>query len=105
MAGYNKTEILLTEEIDQIIEEGKCADKDKLLREITECGGNVEKLKMVYEKMCALPMRSDYPYTGPSEYEKILAASAYSGKDEYTPVDFGYFHGAWLGRCIGCAMG
>ncbi|MBE6540147.1 MAG: ADP-ribosylglycohydrolase family protein [Ruminococcaceae bacterium] len=105
MAGYNKTEILLTEEIDQIIEEGKCADKDKLLREIAECGGNVEKLKMVYEKMCALPMCSDYPYTEPSEYEKILAASAYSGKDEYTPVDFGYFHGAWLGRCIGCAMG
>ncbi len=105
MAGYNTTEILLREEADQLYEEGKQIDIACVNQEITACGGDIEKLKVLYAKMCSLPQREDYPYVEPDEYEDILRESGCTLVDDYTHLPFEFFHGAWLGRCIGCAMG
>lgn len=105
MAGYNTTETLLREEADQLFEEGRQIDIAAVNSEITACGGDIQKLRTLYDKMCSLPQREDYPYVEPDGYDDILRESGCTLEDRYTDIPFDCFHGAWLGRCIGCAMG
>lgn len=58
--------------------------------------------------MHALPMRADYPYQEPSDYESIMQQVPESmGLVENPPnseMD-DRFYGAWLGRFIGSSLG
>ena len=42
MAGYNKLEVLLREELDQLAEEGKLFDKAEFLKKIDDAAGHRE---------------------------------------------------------------
>lgn len=107
MAGECELRELLKVELNQLNEEGKCVDRDYWLARIDGCNNDKALLLEVYNELCALPEREDYPYTEPSELEEIYSESDISTLDDdvYKPVDAEYFRGAWLGRCIGCALG
>lgn len=107
MAGYDTLYNLLREEISEICEEGRAADRQKLCEMLDACGSDKTKLMQVYAYMCSLPMRGDFGYSEPSELDEIRAQSNIANikDDVYTDVDADYFYGAWLGRCIGCAWG
>lgn len=107
MAGYDKLENLLRYyELNQLFEEGRDIDKEAYLKKLDSCVGDRDRLMEVYGELCALPMRADYRYEEPSELCEIEAESDCAGiTDEYRDIDIDYFHGAWLGRCIGCAFG
>ena len=107
MAGYDRLYGLLIEELNQLFEEGRDIDREAYRARINACNEDKAKLMEIYQELCALPIRADYPYNEPSELEEIYAESDIDKlfDDEYTPVDSDYFRGAWLGRCIGCALG
>ncbi len=107
MAGYDRLYGLLIEELNQLFEEGRDIDREAYRERINACNEDKAKLMEIYSELCALPMRADYPYNEPSELEEIYAESDIDklSDDKYTPVDSDYFRGAWLGRCIGCALG
>ncbi len=107
MAGYDRLYGLLIEELNQLFEEGRDIDREAYRARINACNEDKAKLMEIYQELCALPMRADYPYNEPSELEEIYAESDIDklSDDKYTPVDSDYFRGAWLGRCIGCALG
>ena len=107
MAGYDRVFGLVREEVNQLFEEGRDIDREKYLELINANAENKAKLMEIYAELCALPMRSDYKYNEPSELDEIYAESDINTlpDDKYTPVDNSYFRGAWLGRCIGCALG
>ncbi|MBO7157319.1 MAG: ADP-ribosylglycohydrolase family protein [Clostridia bacterium] len=107
MAGSGRMEWLITDELTQLLEEGRDLDRDFWKKEIDACGSDTKKLLEVYEKLQALPMRADFPYDEPSLLADIKKASKVDAlpADKFAPVELTYFHGAWLGRCIGCAWG
>lgn len=105
MAGYDKLENLLREELDQLAEEGKLFDKNEYLNKINSASGDMASLNAIYDELCELPCDPEFKYVEPSEYEDILKESECNITDSYSEIDENYFHGAWLGRCIGCAMG
>lgn len=107
MAGYERLSDLLREEVNQLLQEGRQIDADFWRGQIDACENDREQLMSIYAKLCALPMREDFPYVEPSELDEIEAESNIADlrKDVYTAVDADYFRGAWLGRCIGCAWG
>ena len=105
MAGYNTLSTLLTEELDQLFEEGRAIDKEAFRTRIASCESK-EQLLALYAELCALPMREDYPYCEPSEIDEIEAQSDASAlKKSHADTREDDFYGAWLGRCIGCAWG
>ncbi len=107
MAGATTLNELLKIELEQLSEEGRSVDADYWKTKIEECNNDKSKLMEVYAELCALPMREDYPYVEPTELDEIEKESDISSlpDDVYTNVDNIYFRGAWLGRCIGCAIG
>ena len=107
MAGYDRLFGLIKEEVNQLFQEGRDIDCDAFRARIDACNEDKAALMAVYNEMQALPMRSDFKYSEPSELDEIYNESDISTlpDDEYTPIDSNYFYGAWLGRCIGCAFG
>ncbi|HPE95251.1 MAG TPA: ADP-ribosylglycohydrolase family protein [Bacillota bacterium] len=107
MAGYQKLDVLIREELDQLLEEGYDFSKDEYIKKIDSCGGDLKKLGDLYDTFASLKMRKDFGYVEPSTLEEIRALSDAKDKKDSDPgeVPFKYFHGAWLGRCIGCALG
>ncbi|MBQ1255527.1 MAG: hypothetical protein IIX91_07040, partial [Clostridia bacterium] len=107
MAGSGRIEWLLHDEVTQLLQEGRDLDRDFWKKEIDACGSDKEKLLAVYEKLQGVPMKEDFPYDEPSLLADIKKASKADTlpEDKFAPVDLTYFHGAWLGRCIGCAWG
>ncbi|WP_127583682.1 ADP-ribosylglycohydrolase family protein [Paenibacillus koleovorans] len=107
MAGWAPLHELVREEIQQRSEEG--CDVQGFAAELDEAGRDGARLMQVYERLMALPIRSDYAYEEPSELADIrrlrpdgprrLAAS------HSEEVWRNKFYGAWLGRCVGCALG
>ena len=72
MAGYQILSTLLKEELDQLTEEGRLFDREEMASRIREAENDRDKLMRLYTEMCGLPVREDYVYTEPSEYEEIL---------------------------------
>jgi len=56
-----------------------------------------------------VPRRADFPFVEPSDLEGIRAARPDGPRQlTYQPTDdqlFDQMYGAWLGRCVGCALG
>ncbi len=107
MAGYDRLYALLLEELNQLREEGRDIDCDSYRARLFDCHEDRQALMDIYSELCALPMRKDFPYVEPTELDEIEAQSAVNTlpDDVYTDVDADFFRGAWLGRCIGCALG
>lgn len=107
MSGYNKLETLLLDEIEQLFEEGKNINRDYFKKEVIESNNDKEKLLKIYTKLRHLSNKDSYIYIEPSKLEEIELESNISNiqDDIYNDIDFDYFYGAWLGRCIGCAWG
>ncbi|MDF2685562.1 MAG: ADP-ribosylglycohydrolase family protein [Clostridia bacterium] len=105
MAGYQKLNILLKEELDAFYEEGFDIDKKALTAEIDVAGDDKAKLMSIYSKLLSAKMRNDYKYEEPSDYESIVKASEGGNNIIKVGTDFDRFYGAWLGRCIGNALG
>ncbi len=105
MAGYQKLEVLIREELDELEEEGRAIDRPEWEKRINAREGRLEDLSAVYDDLMKLPFRTDYPYQEPSEWEAIKAEASFSEDGPPIPVAMDFFHGAWLGRCVGCALG
>ena len=107
MAGYNKLSTLIVDEVEQLLKEGKKIDANQLNEEIYRCYEDKNKLMEIYHKIQNSPNIEDYKYVEPSLLEEIYLESDISllPDDTYHEIDFDYFYGAWLGRCIGCAWG
>ena len=87
------------------------------LKEQEECGKDIssvslpdseeaEKLSRAYDELMMLPMRKDYPYEEPDEYQDILAASESNAVEVITEALLEKkIHAAWVGRAAGCALG
>lgn len=108
MAGYQKLNFLLKEELDELKEEGKKFDREEYLKKIEAAGDDKAKLMEIYDELCNLPQREDFKYVEPIEYEDILKESDSKEGILNTPDDEtlnNKFYGAWLGRCAGCALG
>lgn len=105
MAGYQKLEVLIREELDELVEEGREINKDECIKKINDCKGDIAKLNALYDEFVSSPYRSDFGYSEPSEYDEILDESSPVSDADVGKIPFSKYHGAWLGRCVGCALG
>lgn len=62
----------LEAEIDQLWEEGVAIDREAFKAKASLCAGDKTEEEKLYYAMHALPMRADYPYQEPSDYESIM---------------------------------
>lgn len=98
---------LLNAEVTQRKEEG--CDVNGFAERIAAANGDYAACSALYDELEKLPVRKDFPYCEPDDYEGIVAASNAKGQD---PGFSGRreelldrLYGAWLGRCAGCALG
>lgn len=107
MAGWDTLDNLLLEEVNERKEEG--CDVSGFRERVTACGGDQDKLMEIYRELQALEVQPDFPYQEPDDLEDILALSTGGKTGRELSVDQNALadkmEGAWLGRCIGCAMG
>ncbi len=110
MPGWASTKILVREELQQSLEEGKDPGRVDALRLAWEAAGDNEpKQAGLHAELIALPVRPDFPFQEPNDIEQIRALS--SGGIRQMPLPstdgelYDKLHGAWLGRCVGCALG
>ncbi len=110
MSGWAPLQELVREEFRQSIEEGKDPAAVEALRAACEEAGTDESvLAAIHERLLALPVRADFPFEEPSDFAGIRALRTPGPKlpapvlDDETLLD--KLHGAWLGRCAGCALG
>ena len=97
-------------EWQQCMEEGHDVESYRAMcEEIARRGAGWDDIaEAVTAKMLAEPIRADYPYTEPSDYEGILAARP--GKrhalEKVCPCTMeDKIRGAWTGRIAGCLLG
>lgn len=68
----------------------------------------LRKIEALYNRLSRLPLRSDYPFHEPSDWDGIVAErppsmefeAAFSAEGLYDRI-----YGGWLGRCAGCTLG
>ena len=104
MAGSANLKELLKEEVNQLYQEGRKITPSEWLAKI-EAAADKAGLMRIYGELCSLEMRDDFPYIEPSELDGIEGESEMPDDEAFEPVNAGFFRGAWLGRCIGCALG
>jgi ADP-ribosylglycohydrolase len=99
MAGWEDRIRLIEKELRQRREEGFLVDdliSPALVRNEDDAG--------FWARLEKLPRRIDFPFVEPDALEAILpSATQPSGSAE--PIPFERFHGALLGRMIGCVLG
>ncbi len=107
MAGWDTLENLLYAEAVQREEEG--CNTSGFRERIAACQGQPDELMKVYQELSALKVDPRFPYKEPDDLEEILALSGADAAERVLPLDKNALpdrmEGAWLGRCIGCAMG
>lgn len=94
---------LLSLELIERKEEG--CEIAEIERRIPLCGDDAEKLGEVYRELIELPVSPDYPFQEPDSFDEIIAASKGGFVTTETEISENRFFGAWLGRCVGCALG
>lgn len=110
MPGWDKLARLIEEEQIQQIEEG--ADHSAVETAAAEARLRLQNGQSevdVWAPFVDLPRRSDFAFIEPSDLASIRAArSGAAPVLRFNPDDatlFDKMHGAWLGRCVGCALG
>lgn len=110
MPGWAKLESLIDEERKQLIEEGAVVEAAERARAEAhrrrEAGANEFD---VWAAFADVPRRDDFPFVEPSDLASIKAdRSGDAPALSFDPSDSTLadkMHGAWLGRCVGCAIG
>lgn len=110
MAGWDTVRNLVREEFIQAKQEGRDAAKVEALRPAFEAAGDDEAaLEALHAQLLAVPMRADFPFNEPDDLAGIRALRPQAPRR--LPVKLSddnlldRLHGAWLGRCVGCALG
>lgn len=105
MAGWTNLESLVKDEITQRMEEGcNILGFNERFEDLKK---DEEKLMIFYNELMALPVNDSFDC--PNELDAIKALRPNGPRklnityEEKELID--KFHGAWLGRCIGCALG
>lgn len=110
MPGWASLKDLIAQEKIQLIEEGvdpqAAADAVQKALALLEAGEEEHKVWSVFFN---LPRDPNYPHNEPNELEAIRAlrieATRRFDLDLSTPAFADKMLGAWLGRCVGCALG
>lgn len=103
MAGWEDKERLIQKEARQRREEGFEVDlrwDDALPKE----SGRLEDDAHRWARFAALPRQVGYPFQEPDDLDQILPRDA-NPPVSREPIPFDRFHGALLGRMIGCVLG
>lgn len=107
MAGWATTKQLFLEDCTQSIEEGKEAQAVANIRAKADTLAE-DDLPQLFDELAALPLRQDWPYEEPSDLpaiHKLSKSIATTPHDLSDKQLLDRLHGAWLGRCVGCALG
>ncbi len=117
MAGWDTTHKLVDYEFTQLRQEGRDQNELHTLREQFEgLDPNDEAaLRQLWQRMLALPLPPQLSLDEPDDLEAIRAlrdsrllqqwGSRRNEVDFAGEVLFDKMYGAWLGRCVGCALG
>lgn len=109
MAGWAEHKELVRLELEQSLEEGKAPSEILKLKELWNQTDDRASLESLHKNLLELPIREDLPFTEPNGLEEIraLRPSRHTpdGTRENEEPLSDKLHGAWLGRCVGCALG
>lgn len=107
MAGWDTLRDLVSMEIVQRREEG--CNVEGFKKKWEEAGEDEQKLMTVYNDLMALNVEPEFPFEEPSELEEIRKLRPAGVRKYEVSLDESKwrdkFHGAWLGRLSGCALG
>ncbi|WP_127493717.1 ADP-ribosylglycohydrolase family protein [Paenibacillus glycanilyticus] len=107
MPGWAQLKLLVELEINQRTEEG--CDTSGFREQWQDAGEDHDRLMKIYYQLSELEVHPDFAYREPSELEEIRSLRP-PGSREYKvehseAIWKDKFHGAWLGRLAGCALG
>lgn len=107
MAGWTTLRDLVREEVRQRREEG--CETAGFEEKLEAAGEDEASLLRVYGELSALAVAETFPFAEPSGLADIRAARPDGPRRlEAALTEAAWrdkFHGAWLGRCAGCALG
>ena len=110
MAGWEPIEGQIQLEHKQLLEEGIVpAAAEKAMQEAQRRLQAQASEEEIWAPFGGLPVRPDYPFIEPSALSAIQGLR--NGKSRLLHAKlsdaelFDRMHGAWLGRCVGCALG
>ncbi len=95
----------------QSVEEGRSLEDKKMLFEAVMAlpadHNKAALADILFQMVQETPVKSDYPYEEPSEYEEIekLCAHGYERRIDKEQVSKEKIRGAWYGRICGCLLG
>ncbi|UNK16156.1 ADP-ribosylglycohydrolase family protein [Paenibacillus sp. N3/727] len=105
--GWQVLQNLVQVEIKQRTEEG--CEVEGFQQKLEDARQDAGKLTAVYEELAALPIAANFPYYEPNGLEEIRAVRPDGPRNmnvDWTEEQWrNKFHGAWLGRSVGCALG
>jgi len=105
MPGWADLKQIVKDEITQRAEEG--CDVTGFAERLEAARTDAE-VKVVYDALQSLQIKSDFPYVEPSHLAGIRACRPGPSKRWNVKIDeamFDRIHGAWLGRVAGCMLG
>ena len=110
MPGWHRNRELVRAEFEQSVQEGRDRSAVEALRSEFEAAGEDDaKLRLVWQRMLALPIRSDFPFVEPDDLDAIKAQRPAAVKLPALALSddalYDRLYGAWLARCCGCALG
>jgi len=109
MAGYATMDELFKTELAQMADEGAAVDRDAWLRLLEAAHGAPDEIEALYDELAALPTDKKAEAREPNDLDAIRALRPDGPRRMGLPYGEGELlerlHGAWLGRCCGCALG
>ncbi len=110
MAGWDTLRFLVREELVQAKQEGRSAEAlDALRPALEQAGDDAKKLHEIYSALTRISIPDSFPFKEPSDLPGIQALRPSSPLQMPVRLNekqlFDRMYGAWLGRCVGCALG
>ena len=110
MPGWDTNRALVWEEFVEAKQEGRSAEALDALRPAFEkAGDDAEQLAAVYAALTKVALSDSFPFREPSDLAGIRAhrpVPPFQPRIQLTAKQlFDRMYGAWLGRCVGCALG
>ena len=110
MAGWDTLRSLVQEELVQAKQEGRSAEAlDALRPALEQAGDDAKKLHEIYSALTRISIPDSFPFKEPSDLPGIQALRPSNPPQMPVRLNekqlFDRMYGAWLGRCVGCALG